>query len=91
MEKNSLSAPMIFEDMDVLAQLMSASLPRASTSTDKCSSIYLQACAGGAQVCGRAPFHQLPQATGMCVGWRGCDRVGGGEGGGGGTSRMAKR
>ena len=44
--KKSLSAPMIFEDMAVLAQLISASLPSVSTLMARCSSMNLQACAG---------------------------------------------
>ena len=43
-EKKSLSAPTIFEDMAVFAQLMSASFPRFSTLIDKFSSMNLHAC-----------------------------------------------
>lgn len=42
-EKKSFSVPMIFEDIEVLAQFMRQSLPRSETFYDKCSSMYLHA------------------------------------------------
>ena len=42
--KKSLSTPMIFDDMAVFAQLMSASLPRCSVLIASVSVIYLHAC-----------------------------------------------
>lgn len=42
-EKKSLSAPMIFDDMQVFAQLISASLPSESTRMASVSSMYLHA------------------------------------------------
>lgn len=42
-EKKSLSAPMIFDEMHVFAQLISASLPSESTRMARVSSMYLHA------------------------------------------------